>query len=483
VSHCVRQSSSTSSTRRQCAGDSQRNSSPLVCILVGLLCLTVPACCVMFHDGRRLALDIGPGWPKSGLAFRPAKLPALRAELPIAAGADYVMNDQKCVGCHRGFDKRYQDGVHQSLRDGHSCEACHGPASRHVETRGTEPGLVLNFKTMDPVQRSEACSACHETNACGPNSDWRTSVHAHAGISCTDCHTIHSQRANDRSPAEALKQRGSLGAEAADLCFRCHTDMVDLQRIAGPHQIGAKGFQCIDCHDPLGMVRETSRQDLCLTCHQQGSPTMAWHSSMHSIAGVACTDCHNPHPRTTSDPGCATGSTAVSSFRAPGVERPSRKAMSVQQPEACYKCHPKIFAMSGLPSHHPIQEGKMVCSDCHDAHGQAEKGLREPTLNDVCYRCHGDKQGPFTYDHPPATEDCSICHQVHGSINDHLLHQPASFLCLRCHAGHRSEHRPLDGRAMVATQQALYGDCMQCHTQVHGSDLINQTLRGRGLTR
>jgi DmsE family decaheme c-type cytochrome len=157
--------------------------------------------------------------------------------------------------------------------------------------------------------------------------------------------------------------------------------------------------------------------------------------------------------------------------------------MSVQQPEACYQCHPKIFAMSGLPSHHPIQEGKMVCSDCHDAHGQAEKGLREPVLNDVCFRCHGDKQGPFTYDHPPVTEDCSICHQVHGSINDHLLHQPASFLCLRCHAGHRSEHRPLDGRVLAATQHALYGDCTQCHAQVHGSDLINATLRGRGLTR
>ncbi len=125
----------------------------------------------------------------------------------------------------------------------------------------------------------------------------------------------------------------------------------------------------------------------------------------------------------------------------------------------------------------------MVCSDCHDAHGQAEKGLREPTLNDVCYRCHGEKHGPFAYDHPPVTEDCSICHEAHGTVNDNLLRQPATFLCLRCHSGHRSEHRQLDGAGAAAMQQALYTDCMQCHAQVHGSDLINETLRGRGLTR
>jgi DmsE family decaheme c-type cytochrome len=268
---------------------------------------------------------------------------------------------------------------------------------------------------------------------------------------------------------------GSLGAEAADLCFRCHTDMTELQHIAGPHQIGAAGFRCVDCHDPLGTIRESSRRDLCLTCHEQGSPTMTWHSSMHSLAGVACTDCHNPHPRSTAD--------RADDVQHTGVARPARKAMAVQQPETCYGCHPKVFAMSGLPSHHPIQEGKMVCSDCHDAHGLADQGLREPTVNDVCYRCHGDKQGPFAYDHPPVSEDCSICHQVHGSINDYLLRQPTTFLCLRCHSGHRSEHRPLDGQVMATAQLALYGDCTQCHAQVHGSDLINQTLRGRGLTR
>jgi DmsE family decaheme c-type cytochrome len=252
--------------------------------------------------------------------------------------------------------------------------------------------------------------------------------------------------------------------------------MADLQQIAGPHQIGGdNGFQCTDCHDPHGVIRDHARRDLCLSCHQDNSPTMAWHSSLHAVAGVACTDCHQPHPRPREGRSLEIDHTSV--------QRTSRPAMSVQQPETCYQCHPRIFAISGLPSHHPIQEGKMVCSDCHDAHGQAEKGLREPTLNAVCHRCHGEKQGPFAYDHPPVTEDCSICHEAHGTVNDHLLRQPTTFLCLRCHSGHRSEHRLLDGSHKVEMQRALYGDCTQCHSQVHGSDLINETLRGRGLSR
>ena len=68
--------------------------------------------------------------------------------------------------------------------------------------------------------------------------------------------------------------------------------------------------------------------------------------------------------------------------------------MSVDEPYVCYKCHTDIYAQNAMPSHHPIKEGKMTCSDCHDPHGQTEDNLKEPTINMVCYKCHADKQGP-----------------------------------------------------------------------------------------
>jgi DmsE family decaheme c-type cytochrome len=157
------------------------------------------------------------------------------------------------------------------------------------------------------------------------------------------------------------------------------------------------------------------------------------------------------------------------------VARPKRLMMSVQEPESCYKCHPKIFGLTSLPSHHPIKEGKMVCSDCHDAHGQREGNLKGETVNLLCYKCHAEKQGPFAYAHPPVTENCAICHEPHGTVANNLLKQPPTFLCLRCHSGHLNSHGPQANATNInintSIRRALYTNCTECHTRIHGSDI------------
>jgi DmsE family decaheme c-type cytochrome len=266
--------------------------------------------------------------------------------------------------------------------------------------------------------------------------------------------------------------------------------MRQYQEIAGPHQIcGQNGFNCTTCHDPHGQILEYSRGDLCLTCHNQHAPTMAWHSSIHAHNGVHCTDCHNPHPNT-----CVPQMVYIDQYQ---VKRPNRRMMSVQEPEACYKCHPKIYGLNALPSHHPIKEGKMVCSDCHDPHGQETGNLKDATINLVCYRCHGEKQGPFAFEHPPVRENCCICHNPHGTVVNNLLKYPPTFLCLRCHAGHNGLH-PIGATSMTAIQvnpavntvtgvngvaEPLYTNCTQCHQQIHGTDSISQRGKGAYFTR
>ena len=89
--------------------------------------------------------------------------------------------------------------------------------------------------------------------------------------------------------------------------------------------------------------------------------------------GVACTDCHNPHPSSSVDE--FPRATGVS-FLHTNVARTQRRTMSVQQPDACYKCHAKIYSEFALPSHHPVKEGKMFCSDCHDPQMQQDGSLR-----------------------------------------------------------------------------------------------------------
>jgi DmsE family decaheme c-type cytochrome len=263
-----------------------------------------------------------------------------------------------------------------------------------------------------------------------------------------------------------------MSAQEPNMCFKCHPNMIDQAHVAGPHQIcGAAGMMCTTCHDPHGRIRPETRTDLCLQCHT-GHPTMGWLSSTHAQFGVACADCHNPHPNI--------GVSQIVSIEHTNIRRPERLPMKVNEPFTCYNCHQKAAVEFSLPNHHPVLEGKMVCSDCHDAHGAALRNLKEPTLNMVCYRCHAEKQGPFAYEHPPVTENCAICHNPHGAVANNLLHQPATFLCLRCHTGHRTAaggppHGALlgDVGTSPALQRAFYSDCTACHSQVHGSDLVS----------
>ena len=98
-----------------------------------------------------------------------------------------VNDDQLCATCHESYVKYHQTNIHQKQ----SCETCHGPGSEHIRTRGKEPGLIRSFKQMKPAERSETCLQCHEDNSCQPGKEWRISVHANKGVSCTDCHTGH----------------------------------------------------------------------------------------------------------------------------------------------------------------------------------------------------------------------------------------------------------------------------------------------------
>jgi DmsE family decaheme c-type cytochrome len=489
----------------------RRRVSAVGVLLAGLLLTGIPACRSSHEPGtlgvRRTEVSLDPGPPQGDRFFHQVSYQAVSAQMPKVQGAEMVNDDEICATCHEAYAKTFQNNVHR----GDGCESCHGPASRHVETRGKEPGLIFSFKTGDPTVRAEACLKCHEENQCTEGARWRTSRHAYCGVTCVDCHRAHynvppGTPATTEPGATALAGAGTtarltgydqpakkapsqakdstkggklpslkgttdaLGAVAPGICYRCHNEYREYQEIAGPHQIcGANGFNCTTCHDPHGQIKEETRKNLCLECHT-GAPTMAYHSSIHDHNGVACTDCHNPHPRARVP--------QIVNISHTSVVRPKRLQMSVQQPETCYKCHPKIYALSQLPSRHPLLEGKIVCTDCHDAHGQEADNLKEASINLVCYKCHAEKQGPFAFEHPPVRENCTICHNPHGAVTNNLLKQPTTFLCLRCHPGHYGAHPPGGINLRIDTDATLrapfYTDCTQCHQQIHGTDRISQ---------
>jgi DmsE family decaheme c-type cytochrome len=187
----------------------------------------------------------------------------------------------------------------------------------------------------------------------------------------------------------------------------------------------------------------------CMSCHRGDTHTW-WAGSAHDDADLGCTACHTVHVAVNpvADPVAVNG--------------------------LCYQCHTQVRSAAKMRSRHPIEEGRTACVDCHNPHGSSTEALlAEPTLNDNCYRCHAEKRGPFLFEHAPVTEDCGSCHQPHGSINDALLTVRTPFLCQQCHSAAFHPSLPTTGSGLpggAANQNLLSKNCLNCHSQVHGSN-------------
>ncbi|HWH69351.1 MAG TPA: cytochrome c3 family protein, partial [Candidatus Sulfotelmatobacter sp.] len=126
-------------------------------------------------------------------------------------------------------------------------------------------------------------------------------------------------------------------------------------------------------------------------------------------------------------------------------------------------------------SHHPIREGKVSCTDCHDPHGGfGAKMIKADNVNELCFKCHADKRGPYMWEHPPVEENCMTCHTAHGSNHTKLLVRKGPNLCQSCHDW--TQH---PGGAYTASgnftngapaKQLVARNCLNCHNNVHGSN-------------
>jgi DmsE family decaheme c-type cytochrome len=236
----------------------------------------------------------------------------------------------------------------------------------------------------------------------------------------------------------------------ADSCYDCHDSFGDHFVTSDAHP------DCESCHGPAERHAYTAQSaDIrypgtadCAACHRIGSKTLlGWETSPHGRASVICSDCHDTHNRELWNlrPASAIASTVM------------RSAGAVTQ--MCVGCHPEVRAQFDLPSHHPIGEGMVGCTDCHDAHESRRKTLGDLTRR--CVACHQEVAGPWIYEHPPVNEDCGYCHAPHGASADFLLETSQPAACISCHT------IPIAGA--VHQPFAFTTACTDCHNSVHGS--------------
>ena len=259
------------------------------------------------------------------------------------------------------------------------------------------------------------------------------------------------------------------GYVGSDTCKTCHEDIYTKGFERTPHYnlIKEGKHGCEDCHGPgqahvegggdpskifaFKGVAPAQISSRCLSCHQLSQEHGNWTRSVHAANGVTCINCHSPH--------------------AAKVER----ALLIQStPQLCYGCHSEQKAEFSKPFRHRVNEGLIQCQDCHNPHGTVRRrGLRAvASEQEVCLKCHRDKQGPFLFEHPPVRLDgCTSCHTPHGSVNARLLRvTPVNVLCMQCHTPAMNAAAP--GIPNFHNQTQKYQACTMCHPSIHGSNAV-----------
>jgi DmsE family decaheme c-type cytochrome len=295
-------------------------------------------------------------------------------------------------------------------------------------------------------------------------------------------------QAHAEDAAQAATATDPKSLAAMEVCMACHDSSWDkpiLSLFQTKH--GVKGDPrtpgCQSCHgmsashleSPVNPteVRYTKnstntpeeRTAKCLACHK-GEARARWEGSTHQARGVVCANCHDIH-------------------------RPKQRVLTKnEQSEVCFACHKEQRADFQKISHMPLLEGKMTCTDCHNPHGTGgTKLLKKDNVREVCLQCHAEKRGPFLFEHQPVAEDCINCHLPHGSNQYSLLKARPPFLCQECHDGpmggaSNTPHGPVSagfqngytpstpatGILASPSNQKTGRSCINCHSQIHGTN-------------
>lgn len=169
-----------------------------------------------------------------------------------------------------------------------SCVSCHGAGEEHAEAG--DPSKILSLAKAEASAVNESCLSCHREGA--EQAQWKGGVHETAGVSCADCHSVHSRKAGTLEARPA-----GVTSPSTELCLKCHVSQRKSLNQRSTHPVREGKMQCASCHNPHGAVSEKllradSANDLCYSCHQEKRSPTLWD---HSPVREDCLTCHTPH--------------------------------------------------------------------------------------------------------------------------------------------------------------------------------------------
>lgn len=219
---------------------------------------------------------------------------ASAAHNPLAPDAKRV-GEKVCTACHSREEQNFAHTTHalgmrvalQADPDTATCEACHGPGSKHAKYPSQKGAIIAFTKTGGtPVRMQTAsCLGCH---AGGPRDHWTGSIHQRNDLSCSDCHNPMAKLS-----AEGLTAQQSI----SETCATCHKDIRQQFNRRSHMPLPEGQMACVDCHNPHGtinaaLLKTNTVNETCYQCHaEKRGPFLFEHAPVREN----CLNCHTPH--------------------------------------------------------------------------------------------------------------------------------------------------------------------------------------------
>lgn len=268
---------------------------------------------------------------------------------------------------------------------------------------------------------------------------------------CADCHRAYVE-SFERSPHAAYVRHPNLPADKRG-CEACH----------GPGEFHLEEVKDLTKVVHFEKAKPKEIASACLRCHAETMRLAHWNRTPHAQAEVACTSCHQIHRGV--EPATLPAIETTRMPKAPVfvASLSPKRLLKGDEVALCSSCHRKEAAEFRRNFHHPVPEGRMTCTECHDIHPNRTATKRIQPLKGMCVTCHAEVAGPFVFTHDPVVggtgEECLECHRPHGSNNPRLLKAFSRGLCNQCHTDKANNHFP--GHTCWNSG---------CHPAIHGSN-------------
>lgn len=175
-------------------------------------------------------------------------------------GADWKERDYeaKCTACHTtGVNPETGSWTEMGV----GCEACHGPASLHVNAKG-DKSKIVNPANLDPKLQVDVCAQCHIRGANTKYEGREDALGFLPGMKLTDVYKWNTPE-TDNPEKPIFHEDGA--------SEKHHQQFQDYEQ--SKHY--AANLTCTTCHDPHaknseGYQLRDTLENVCLSCHNEG---------------------------------------------------------------------------------------------------------------------------------------------------------------------------------------------------------------------